>query len=764
MKKVLHALVAVSVLVLLLVSCDKEPEFIPEIVLSQTEFNLPDNATVIEVEVKANVEFGVIVSGKWITRNTTKDLSSTKLFFNIAKNESYGKREDYILIKQKNGELTIPIHVVQSQKDAVVFSNKKVEITPESQVLEVALRANIEFEVIIPDVAQSWVSLSGTKALRDETLLLNIAENTSEEIRMTEVYVKNKAASLQDTLNITQFGKGTNFIFVKQMGTLGTILNQTQKDTITRMIVKGEINAADFEVMKLQMPNLLYLDLGEVICEKDEIPRSAMGNQFNNRDAHKNITTIILPKNIKWIAYRAFDSCTGLTGYLKLPDLVHSIGTDAFANCSFTGSLDLPDKLKIIEWGAFSFNGFTGPLILPKGLVKIGINAFWGCEGFTGDLKIPDTITEIGGHAFSGCSGFNGSLHLPEGLTTIFAHGFSGTGFTGPLNLPKELTTIGFGAFSGCSGFTGDLTIPDKITIIEEYTFRGCSGFIGSLNLPDKLTTIKYMAFSDCEGFTGSLNLPESLTTIERDAFFYCTGFTGSLNLPNGLTTLGEYAFYNCSGFNGSLKLPDGLTTIGEATFWNCEGFTGSLDLPSGLTGIEGYAFTHCIGFTGDLTIPDKVTTIGEYVFWECSGFNGSLNLPDGLTTIGELAFYGCTGFTGTLNLPAGLTTIGKEAFENCAGFTELVISTNLTSIEEAAFKSCSNISGKVIFPISLSHIGKQGFYGCNKVEAFRFPHATPIPYTKDMLPGGATVEVPTTAVDTYKVTDGWKSHNVVGY
>ena len=318
MKKLLHVFVAVSVMALLLVSCEKQPEFIPEIVLSQTEFDLPDYATIIEVEVKANVEFGVIVSGKWITRNTTKDLTSTKLFFNIAKNESYDKREDYILIRQEKGELTIPIHVVQSQKDAIILSSKNVELSPKRQVWEVTFRTNVEVEVIIPDVAQSWVSYAGTKALRDETLLLNIAENTNEEIRMTEVYVKNKATSLQDTLNITQFGKGTNFIFVKQMGTLGTILNQTQKDTITRMIVKGEINAADFEVMKLQMPNLLYLDLEEVICEGDKIPKNAFGAFRQSDPINTKITTIILPTSITNIDKYAFGYCSGLTGQLNL--------------------------------------------------------------------------------------------------------------------------------------------------------------------------------------------------------------------------------------------------------------------------------------------------------------------------------------------------------------------------------------------------------------------------------------------------------------
>jgi len=742
MKKVLHALVAVSVLVLLLVSCDKEPEFIPEIVLSQTEFNLPDNATVIEVEVKANVEFGVIVSGKWITRNTTKDLTSTKLFFNIAKNESYDKREDYILIKQKNGELTIPIHVVQSQKDAVVFSNKKVEITPESQVLEVAFRTNVEVEVIIPDVAQSWVSYAGTKALRDETLLLNIAENTSEEIRITEIYVKNKAASLQDTLNITQFGKGTNFIFVKQMGTLGTILNQTQKDTITKMIVKGEINAADFEVMKLQMPNLLYLDLEEVICEGDKIPKNAFGAFRQSDPINTKITTIILPTSITTIENNAFSYCTGLTGPLILPAGLTTIKS-AFTGCS----------------------GLTGSLILPEGLTEIGDSAFYGCSGFTGDLIIPDKVKTIQNAAFGECSGFNGSLHLPDGLTTINQVTFRDcSGLTGPLILPEGLTMIDRYAFMNCSGFTGDLIIPDKVTFIGHMAFFECSGFNGTLHLPDELTTLIQQAFMFCSGFTGSLTIPDGVTIIGYDTFYGCTGFNGSLNLPDGLTAIGEKAFYNC-GFTGELRLPAGLTEIYGYAFYNCSGFTGELRLPAGLTEIYRWAFAQCSGFTGSLIIPDGVILIGDTAFFGCSGFTGELRLPAGLTEIYSWAFTGCSGFTGSLTIPDGVTLIGNNAFSGCRGFTgSLTIPDGVTSIGEYAFSGCRGFSGKIFFPLSLSDIGERGFLQCNAVEAFQFPHTTPLTYSEDMLPGGATVEVPTAAVDTYKATDGWKNHNVVGY
>jgi len=88
----------------------------------------------------------------------------------------------------------------------------------------------------------------------------------------------------------------------------------------------------------------------------------------------------------------------------------------------------------------------------------------------------------------------------------------------------------------------------------------------------------------------------------------------------------------------------------------------------------------------------------------------------------------------------------------------------NIVTINSYAFTNCGNISGNVVFPISLASIRNGGFRGCNKVDAFRFPHTTPLPYNTDMLPGGATVEVPTSAVTTYKAADGWKNHNIVGY
>ena len=254
--------------------------------------------------------------------------------------------------------------------------------------------------------------------------------------------------------------------------------------------------------------------------------------------------------NVTSIGSYAFQSCSGFTGSLTIPNSVTSIGSYAFKDCS----------------------GFTGSLILGSGLTSIGSYAFESCSGFTGSLTIPNNITSIGSYAFKDCSGFTGSLILGSGLTSIGGYTFHGCGFTGSLTIPNNITSIGDYAFQDCSGFTGTLTIPNSVTSIGDYAFSQCD-FTGSLTLGSSLTSIGSYAFNNCN-FTGVLTIPNSVTSIGNNAFRGCTGFTGSLTIPNSVTTIDFEAFIDCTGFTGSLIIPNSVTTIGSSAFENCPSLT----------------------------------------------------------------------------------------------------------------------------------------------------------------------------------------------
>ena len=104
------------------------------------------------------------------------------------------------------------------------------------------------------------------------------------------------------------------------------------------------------------------------------------------------------------------------------------------------------------------------------------------------------------------------------------------------------------------------------------------------------------------------------------------------------------------------------------------------------------------------------------------------------------------------------------SAFAHCSGFTGLTIGKSLTTIDNWAFYGCENLSGNIVFPNRLSSIRQNAFTNSYNVAAFQFPHTIPLGYYPNMLPSGATVKVPTSAVATYKATNGWKDHTIVGY
>ena len=95
------------------------------LLVTQEEYNLSNDAATIEVEIKANVEFDVIINDGWITKVDTRGLSTSKISFEIDKNTSIYNREGTITIEEKDGFLKSTITVVQFQEGNTSLTNTK---------------------------------------------------------------------------------------------------------------------------------------------------------------------------------------------------------------------------------------------------------------------------------------------------------------------------------------------------------------------------------------------------------------------------------------------------------------------------------------------------------------------------------------------------------------------------------------------------------------------------------------------------------------
>ena len=248
----------------------------------------------------------------------------------------------------------------------------------------------------------------------------------------------------------------------------------------------------------------------------------------------------------------AFSYCSSLTSF-DLPDLLLSIGDEAFTQCKLT-TLEIPASVTTIG---------DNPFILCSALTEITVhpeNEYFSSQNgvlLTLDAtKIiaypagksdtayacPETVTDIGNFAFYNC----------ELLTNI--------------DFPDLLNSMGYFAFYGCSSLK-QVDLPDSLTIIRTSTFQFCRS-LSTVKLPALLKSIENYAFEYCTSLT-AIDLPASLISINSDVFDSCTRL--AFVTIHALTppTLGSDVFSdNASG--RIIAVPDGrVNTYKSAAGWS---------------------------------------------------------------------------------------------------------------------------------------------------------------------------------------------------
>ena len=289
------------------------------------------------------------------------------------------------------------------------------------------------------------------------------------------------------------------------------------------------------------------------------------------------------------------------------------------------------------------------------------------------------------------------------------------------------------------SRYSGDIVIPESVT------YGGVQYSVDSIGVK---------AFFDCYDLT-SVTIPNSVTSIGDYAFQVCSGIT-SVKIPNSVTKIGFSAFAGCSGLT-SVTIPNSVTSIGDGAFSYCSGLT-SLTISNSVTSINHAVFANCSGLTS-VTIPNSVTSIGLSVFRGCSGLT-SVTIPNSVTSIGTEAFAGCSGLT-SITIPNSVTSIGGSSFSGCSGLTSVTIPNSVTSIPGGAFSGCNNLT-TINIGSGVKSIGGWAFAKCSKLtDVYCFAESVP-ETTIDAFQLNkidyATLHVPESALEAYKVAIPWKT------
>lgn len=449
--------------------------------LTANKFEVGKNGGKINVEVKANIQYEVIISEtskSWISQSTkTRGLTSNNLSFNIAPSEEYDKRTGEIIIQ--SGELSETVHVYQSGEGVLLLTKSEYSVSDKGETIAVDLKSNFEFDVKMPDV--DWVqSAAKTRGMSSHTLYYTITPNETYDSREAEVIFYDKNSSIKDTLKIVQAQKNAIIISQKDynVSANGDIVEVELSANIDyTVIIPSDYNwIVQMPTTKGLINNKLYFEIASNIEE-----HSRNGIIVFQNDIENDTINIFQEGAV-------YDPSTIHVHVEKAGTLSSMIAESKkyqITNLTVTGTINNID-IGFLNGMAGQFTeGRLAKLDMTKCEIESTSRLGFGyCQALE-TILLPQKSTKLAESAFSHCTNIR-SITIPNSVLSITSYCFDGCTSLQNIILSNSLNSISEFAFKDCSKLTS-ITIPSNVKSIGNGIFKGCANlqeiYVASDNL-----------------------------------------------------------------------------------------------------------------------------------------------------------------------------------------------------------------------------------------------------------------------------------------
>ena len=712
------------------------------ILLSQNEYVVSDTGEDIAVEVTSNVDVEIEMPDvDWITRNTSRAVSTNTYYFTIAENTTYDQREAYITFKNTEKKITERVKVSQVQKDAIVLAAEQYNVTSEGEQITIELGHNVDFEF---EIVGDWITHVETRALQTNYLVFEVASNASYDSREGSVIFTANNGSLTQVAKIFQAQKNaiiisdndivvsdasqqisfdveTNIDFsvidpdvdwlhpVVTRGLTTHTLTYTVDENTTYDSREAQIVVKNNATNITQTVTVTQAQKDAIVLAKSEYEIELEGGALDfDIQTNVEVTVSISEDAQSWITQLQTRGLETRTLYFDIApydgDATRE-GTITISGGNATQTINVCQfSWQTLEDNKIYYTSSDGQIVEPYSATSWGdktsiiSNTY---ENGQGVIVFSRNLTEIGSWAFQDNGNKFTSITLPKTLKKIGYQAFLSCSQLTEIEIPNSVTSIGTHAFAHCTALT-EVTLGENLETIGDTAFVGCTA-LTNITIPDKVKSIGSESFKSCANLT-EVTLGSGLESIGENAFLYC-GKLESITIPDSVTSIGSGAFQDCYAL-ASVTFGRGLETIGDSAFAVCNSLT-NITIPDNVKWLGNNAFNSCENLA-KVNIGDGVETIGSEAFRNCEKL-AEINLGSGLETIEWGAFANNSSLT-RITIPNNVKKIGSSAFYFCDALTCITIPNSVKAIEDSTFNACSKLA-EVTIGESVETIGEYAFY-----------------------------------------------------
>lgn len=588
------------------------------ITLTTAKFEVDKNGGEIQVEVKANVTYEVVIPEQyqsWIREGsgsgqiimgdkghnqmhesaTRTDMDRTMRKFYISKSEEYDKREGEIIFR--SGELEEVLKVYQTGGGILLLTKNEYTVSDKGEQITVELNSNFDFDVKMPQV--DWITTTVTRSVSSHTLYYTVTPNETYDKREAEIiYYDRNDKSVADTLKIVQVQKDAILLSQKEydITAKGETIEISVETNVNYNLHIDEENSQWIKLVQNVVTKSFKQDRLFFHIEENSEVKSRVGNIVFTSIESTLADTIRIIQEAKQIEEKHVKVYVEKAGTLKK---LLNVEANLITHLEISGFINGTDLRLIREMAGIDYYG--NPTL--GQLRELDIAQATICSGGTNYSQYGSSVN-IDNIIPGGCFSHTNliSIYLPFNTKKIEAQAFFFSEKLENISIPDDCRSIGWESFSACSLIS--VNIPRNVSFIDKLAFNRCYKLV-SINVDSEN---RWYASID-----GMLCDKKQETLI-----YYPAAGKKIINIPNTVKEINEYAFSVCNSLT-DINFSDNITFIDDNAFWECTSLTSML-LPKSIAGIGDNAFTGCTNLTKIYINREEPPFIEKRTFYRTNG------------------------------------------------------------------------------------------------------------------------------------------------